>query len=461
MGREMDAQTLIMSMFVTNKGNTVWTGALMLLIMNFKPIVQYIKNFVSSRLAKGKGVSMRFDAVLITKNKILNGLEKPKEFTAVHTRLRLAIAKVPSFTDYCIDTKLGDNFIVLTKPFKLNEHIYFTTTMSGTECKEQQFTYVNYSITISTGKVGSYVDIEEFVSNCLEEYALAQKKENDTPKIFIYKECKVQTETIYCTHYDFNTTKSFSNMFFDDKEKVLAKIDYFSQNKKEYERLGIPYTLGMLIHGPPGTAKTSFIKSLAKYTGRHIFVIPIKNVKNIDTLKNIFSFSSVNHTTIPNAKRLYVFEEIDCGEWKDVVTSRELVSSEGSSHISPSPTTLENIVEKMVGKTEVPEEKMTLTLGDFLELLDGIVEISGRMMVMSSNHPEKLDKALVRPGRIDMTLEFKKLTRENVNNLYKLWFGRSIPDSVYARMKDRALTQADIGLLFSSRDLKKIHNALG
>lgn len=82
-------------------------------------------------------------------------------------------------------------------------------------------------------------------------------------------------------------------------------------------------------------------------------------------------------------------------------------------------------------------------------------------MVMSSNHPEKLDKALVRPGRIDMTLEFKKLTRENVNNLYKLWFGRSIPDSVYARMKDRALTQADIGLLFSSRNLKKIHSALG
>lgn len=373
----MDAISLIMSMIVTNKDNTVLTGALMLLVMNIKPILEFFKNFFATRLYTSKqGVSMKFDAVVVMTNKIMTAYEKTKEFMSLSRMLSLAVAKDPSFKDYNIENFYGSKFIVLKKPYKMNAKINVNTCLTETECKEQKYTYLKYSITLSTGESGSFVDVEKFVDTCLEEYAIEQKKANDTPQIYIFKECHDASKTLLCTQYDFNTTKSFDNTFFDDKEKVLAQIDYFTQNKKEYERLGIPHTLGMLIHGPPGTSKTSFIKSLAKYTGRHIFILPTRNIKNIDTLKNIFSYTFVNNASIPNSKRLYVFEEIDCGEWKDVVTCRELKASHHSDPPLPPPS-LENIVEKIVGKTEVPEEKMTLTLGDFLELLEGLSRYPG------------------------------------------------------------------------------------
>jgi ATP-dependent 26S proteasome regulatory subunit len=107
-----------------------------------------------------------------------------------------------------------------------------------------------------------------------------------------------------------------------------------------------------------------------------------------------------------------------------------------------------------------PNEKNTITLGDFLELLDGIVEIPGRMIIMTSNHPEILDPALIRPGRVDIVIEFKKLSKENVADMYKLWFGSALDEKVYKDMKDYAFTQADIGNLFASRKITDIHAIL-
>ena len=71
----------------------------------------------------------------------------------------------------------------------------------------------------------------------------------------------------------FDTTRSFNNMFFEGKTDVIKKIDFFLNNKDWYYKKGIPYTLGVGLHGPPGTGKTSFIKSLAIKTNRHLFQI--------------------------------------------------------------------------------------------------------------------------------------------------------------------------------------------
>ena len=58
------------------------------------------------------------------------------------------------------------------------------------------------------------------------------------------------------------------------------------------------------------------------------------------------------------------------------------------------------------------DEKETIDLSFLLNLLDGTLEAHGRMLAISSNFPERIDRALIRPGRIDMIVHFKKCNRE-------------------------------------------------
>jgi SpoVK/Ycf46/Vps4 family AAA+-type ATPase len=90
-----------------------------------------------------------------------------------------------------------------------------------------------------------------------------------------------------------------------------------------------------------------------------------------------------------------------------------------------------------------------LTLGAFLELLDGVVEMPGRMLIMTTNHPERLDPALVRPGRVDVVVRFGRLLRADVRRLFELWFGAPMPDAAYERLVDGRWTQAELCELFT------------
>merc|ERR1719510_1437162 len=66
------------------------------------------------------------------------------------------------------------------------------------------------------------------------------------------------------------------------------------------------------------------------------------------------------------------------------------------------------------GMVNFPKEKPELTLADILEALDGVMEMDGRMLIITTNHPEKLDAALVRPGRIDVQLEYGRCTLDSI-----------------------------------------------
>jgi ATP-dependent 26S proteasome regulatory subunit len=88
-----------------------------------------------------------------------------------------------------------------------------------------------------------------------------------------------------------------------------------------------------------------------------------------------------------------------------------------------------------------------LTIGQILEVLDGIIECEDRLCIFTTNHIEKIDKALLRPGRIDMIIEFKKLRRCDIQNLFKLWFNKDFPEKDLKNIKDYCITQAEFGKL--------------
>merc|ERR1712152_16449 len=68
------------------------------------------------------------------------------------------------------------------------------------------------------------------------------------------------------------------------------------------------------------------------------------------------------------------------------------------------------------------EEKSEIKLSDLLEAFDGVLEMKGRMMVMTTNHLERLDPALIRPGRVNLSLEFKRCTKESIGEFFETFF---------------------------------------
>ena len=67
-------------------------------------------------------------------------------------------------------------------------------------------------------------------------------------------------------------------------------------------------------------------------------------------------------------------------------------------------------------------EVATLTLSDLLEVFDGVMEMKGRIMVITTNYPEKLDSALIRPGRIDVNVKFTHIKPCHVIDIFKNFY---------------------------------------
>jgi hypothetical protein len=248
------------------------------------------------------------------------------------------------------------------------------------------------------------------------------------------------------TYNKFSSTKSFDNLFFDGKEELIKRLDTFV-NRDKYKTLGLPETLGILFHGEPGTGKTSAIKAIANYLKMSIIIVPMNTIKTKKRLEDLFFDTRID---IPQEKRIYVFEEIDCNGWENIVRDRRFikeVSESNSSEVNAIELLADKLQPLNKNNNKDKDENDKLTLGSILEILDGLIECPGRVVIMTTNHKEHLDSALLRPGRIDMEIEFKKLRRGHIAQIYQKWYNKPMNIKVATDIPDYKFTQAEISQL--------------
>ena len=81
-------------------------------------------------------------------------------------------------------------------------------------------------------------------------------------------------------------------------------------------------------------------------------------------------------------------------------------------------------------------------MGNLLEIIDGINEMHGRILIITTNYREKLDKALTRPGRIDLEIKFQRSKTDDINNIYKKFYGEQIDNM--ENIQENVWTPAEI-----------------
>ncbi|CAM8886233.1 unnamed protein product [Rhodiola kirilowii] len=160
----------------------------------------------------------------------------------------------------------------------------------------------------------------------------------------------------------------------EQKKMIIDDLDRFVSRKEYYQRIGKVWKRGYLLYGPPGTGKSSLIAAMANYLKFDIYDLELSSIHSDSYLRSIL-MSTTNRSIL-------IIEDIDCN------------------------------VEAQDRALEVDQSDSKLTLSGLLNFIDGLWSSCGdeRIIVFTTNHKEKLDPALLRPGRMDVHIHMSYCT---------------------------------------------------
>lgn len=165
-------------------------------------------------------------------------------------------------------------------------------------------------------------------------------------------------------------------------EKLLDAVDDFYNMRDWYTQRGVPHKICILLHGVPGTGKTSLIKALAGHYGVNIYKMNIHQLSD-GLLEDALS-------QVPKGN-LVLLEDVDSS-----AAVQKRVDQSASNHVAS---------DAEVRPRDKPSGFEPLSLTGVLNALDGVIPLDNTLLVFTTNHLERLDPAMIRPGRVDVLLE--------------------------------------------------------
>lgn len=205
----------------------------------------------------------------------------------------------------------------------------------------------------------------------------------------------------------------------EQKELIVKDANDFLRpaGARWYAAHGIPYRRGYLFSGPPGTGKSSVSYALAGLLGLDIYIMPLAGAAihdfQIETLFN----------TVPS-RALILLEDVDCaGILREPDHGMDNINTHNSRHHEG------------------------VTLSGLLNAVDGVAASEGRILIMTTNKPEALDEALIRPGRVDIHLRFPLASTTDCREIFMRMYSheqRSARPATTLRSNRVVLTVQDV-----------------
>ena len=214
--------------------------------------------------------------------------------------------------------------------------------------------------------------------------------------------------------------RDISTIYLDDKEDLLNDVNDFLKNEKVYEEYGIPYKRNYLFEGLPGTGKSSLIFAIASNLDRDIYLASFSpTMDDSEFMKAV--------TSIPG-NSILVLEDIDC-----LFVKRKQNDVAGHS----------------------------LSFSGILNFLDGIGRRHGLITFMTTNYKNRLDSALIRPGRVDKIITFSSASKTQIEKMFLKFFPDQKDDfeRFYEKIKLKEITISMLQeYFFNIRGKKVIDN---
>ena len=173
-------------------------------------------------------------------------------------------------------------------------------------------------------------------------------------------------------------SRNLNSIYIDDtiKNRLKNDIDNFLSSEKEYDNFGIPYKKIYLLTGIPGSGKTSLIKAICNDISYNLAIL--SSIKEMSSNGLITAFQTVE------SKTAILIEDIDC----------------------------------LFNKRKATSDNPSIAFSNLLNILDGVLFKHGIIVFITTNHPENLDKALLRPGRMDLIININLPRKEDITKLF-------------------------------------------
>lgn len=206
-----------------------------------------------------------------------------------------------------------------------------------------------------------------------------------------------------------NQKRIFDTLYYDQKQELYDLLLKFQKGCMYPEKLSLDNKIGILLHGPPGTGKTGTISAIANMLGRPILNVNLTEIILAGKVKDILNGTNYK-------KYVIVIDEID----HMIKLSTDTLLRDRVTEEKPQPKQdwasllavaegeeRQKVLELIKGSMTKEKAKHQFDFATFLQLMDGLEDATGRVIIFCTNNPRVLEEtypALFRPGRIDIKL---------------------------------------------------------